>query len=284
MNSLKSIYTIPEYESEDSSMAKSAAKEKKLTKFWFIWNLVETLILLAGGVLAIVAGVQKGQSGAAGESNIESIVAYFIAGFVLLDGLLRIIMFLVRYDAQKDVTPLFVSGFEVASGVLMVLLEAQKQVFTFAVVNMVAIILMIAGSLLLTLAIFFIVKKKTTIFVPILEIIFAAILIGVGVLIEVLYNTSDQKEVLVLIMIGIIVSLAAIALFVTALINHSKAKKADAQAAQVEDPNLPVQADTPAPVEPQGPEVIDVEAADAKPEPEQLEGPRAIEHKDENED
>lgn len=261
-------------------MKEATTQERKLNQFWFIWNLVESILLFAGGVLSIVAGVIATKDQAASSlAGIENIVAYLIAGFALLDGLLRIILFLVRYKTHDDITPILVSAFEITLGILFILLQARftaESIFTFVVSHLVSILLMVSGTLLLTLAIFFIVKKATKVFIPALEIIFAAILIGVGVLIEVLYNTNGERERMVLIMTGIIVILAAIAMFVTLLINRHKLKKGTANVnsqppATVPGETAQTPASEPSPETPSdSDDAIEVEARDTS-EPPQIE-------------
>lgn len=257
-------------------------KDKGLNRFWFIWNLVETILLLAGGVLSIVAGILATKEDAASSViTAENGIAYLIAGFALLDGVLRVILFLAKYKQGADITPLLVSAFEITVGTLFILLQInfkESNIFTFTVANLIAILLMVTGALLLTLAIFFIVKKKAKVFVPILEIVFAAVLIGVGVLIEVLYNTDGERERLVLIMTGIIVTLAAIAMFVTLLINQHKLRKGTATVGSNLPANVPQDGmhahpdAEPQPAANEG-DVIEVEARDAEEAP-AIEGPK----------
>ena len=77
-------------------MSEAIEKQKRINKFWFWWNLIESIVLFAGGVLAIVAGILSGVEGNQTPEGIENAVAYAVAAFVILDGLLRIVMFLAR--------------------------------------------------------------------------------------------------------------------------------------------------------------------------------------------
>ena len=205
-------------------MAKEKQKNGRLSQFWFVWNIIESIILFVGGVLAIVAGAIE-QGGAEPSAPVEHAVAYVVASFVILDGLLRIVMHLAHYEKNDEATPMIIAGFEISLGVLFILLQAKYNSFTYMIINLVAIIMMVIGVLLLVYAIFFIAKKLAKLFMPILEILFSAVLVGIGITIEVLYNTESAKNRLVLILIGTILVVAAIAMFVIAIITHRKAKK-----------------------------------------------------------
>lgn len=206
-------------------MAKSKTKINRLSQFWFVWNIVEAIILFVGGTLAIVAGA-VGQSKGGGDAvPVEHAVAYVVSAFVILDGLLRIVMHLAKYEKNDDDAPMVIAGFEISIGILFILLQAKYNSFTYTIVNLVCILMMVIGVLLLVYAIFFIAKKLSKLFMPILEILFSAILVGVGITIEVLYNTEDSKDQVVLIMIGSILVIAAIAMFVIAIITRKKRVK-----------------------------------------------------------
>ncbi len=261
-------------------------KEKARNRFWFIWNLIETFVLFGGGVLSVVAGIIASPDNPEVLQGMENAIAYLVAGFAIFDALLRIIVFMWKLEKDSDVSPLVIAGFELSLGVLLVLIQSQHQLFTYTVVNLVAITLMVAGALLLTLAIFFLAKHKGKIFAPILEIVFAAVLVGVGIVIEILYNSNEigTRERLVLIMIGVIIALAAIGFFVTLLINNHKAKKKIEEEEGASNPPVVVDYTGPeTPEEPEdNPDIIDVEATDASDgarKPKQVSGPRAIGHK-----
>lgn len=209
-------------------MSEVIQKEKRVNQFWFVWNLIESLVLFAGGVLAIVAGVLTKTESASTPSTIENAVAYVVAGFVILDGILRIVMFLSRATKDDEQSPLVVAGFEISLGILLVLLQThfgQGDLFTFTVAHLIAIVLMVMGFLLLIYAIYAIAKRMVKLVMPIMEILFAAILVAVGVVIEVLYNTSSSRSQLVLILTGSILALAAVGMFIITLITHSRAVK-----------------------------------------------------------
>ena len=225
-------------------MKKEIEKAKKVNRFWFIWNVIETVLLLLAGALAITIGILQGQAenaGAAGTA--ENVVAYVISAFIILDGLLRVVMFLVRYQRGEEISPLVVAGFEIAVGVLFILLQSrftQEHLFTFTIVNFIAIALIVMGALLLVYAIYFIVKRIVKLVMPVLEIFLAAVLVGVGIAIILIYLNGDARDMLVLIMTGAILCIGSIGMLIATLITHSKGKKMLKEAEAEEEGTYPV--------------------------------------------
>ena len=214
-------------------MSKETEKKKKIAKVWTIWNTIEAVLLIASGIMSIVAGAlhKPGEQGAA--QQLEQMLAYFVAGFVILDGILRVILYLARFKKNDDRSPFVTSGFEIAAGTLIILMQVKyNDFFVYGIVNFVAVLLMVMGLLLLVFAIYVLVKKYEKLTMPVLEILLAAILIGVGVAIEIMYNTSDSREKLVLIMAGAILLVAGMAMLIFTMVVSKKDKK---QTKQFED-------------------------------------------------
>lgn len=270
-------------------MSKEIKKQLKVTKFWFIWNLIESLILLGGGVLAIVSGIlNEGDPSTSG--NIENIIAYVIGAFVILDGLLRIILFMTKFRDGDELTPMIVAGFELSLGTLLILLQttfAGAHIFTYTIVNFVAIAMMVMGTLVLAFAIFQIARKMAKLTMPITQILVGAIVIGVGIAIEVLYNTESSRQMLVLILTGAILCVAAVAMFIITLVANHKNKKALEQAQREENGDYDVDDDGPRVYrkptvvdEPKQADIVDVqETVPPSETPEALPGPRALKNK-----
>ena len=272
-------------------MSKEIKKQLKVTKFWFIWNILESFVLLAGGVLAIVSGIMI-QSNPQASGTIENTIAYVIAGFIILDGLLRVVLFLTRFADGDEMTPMMIGGFELSLGILMILMQLKftnESIFTFTVVNLISVILMVAGALILTFAIFQIARKMAKLTMPIAQIFLGAVIIGVGVTVEVLYNTESSKQMLVLILTGAILTAAAIGMFIITLVAHHKNKKLLEQALREEAGDYDVDDNGPriyrrAEVvdEPKRAEIVDVQEvvpSDKKDNPDALPGPRALKNK-----
>ncbi len=204
-------------------------KNLKLNRFWGIWNFVEALILLAAGILAIViAFTNEGNSNV----NVESVIAYVVGAFILLDGSLRIVMSFAHYRGPKntDESGMLVGGFEFAVGIVMILLEVHffaltnQHVFTFLIAHFIATLLIVIGLLLIIFSVVTIVKKYSGLFMPILEILFSAILVGVGITIFVLYYKQNNTTI-VLVLTGSVLSVAGIAQGIITIITLKKAKR-----------------------------------------------------------
>lgn len=203
-------------------------KQAKLNKFWGIWNFVEAIILLGAGILSIVVASTSNVS----SMNIESIIAYVVGAFIFLDGILRVVMSLSHYKGinNTDESGMLVGGFEIAVAVTMILLEvhfynATKQhVFTYLIANFIAVSLIVIGLLIIIFSIVTIVRKYAKLFMPILEILFSAILIGVGITILVLYYREDNSSI-VLVLTGSVLIVASLAQGIITLVTLKKAKK-----------------------------------------------------------
>lgn len=201
----------------------------KLNRFWGIWNFIEAIILLVAGILAIVVAFTNGDNNSI---NTESIVAYVVGAFILLDGSLRVVMSFVHYRGpnNNDETGTLVGGFELALGIVMVLLEVhfynltQQHVFTYLIANFIATLLIVVGLLLIAFSIVTIAKKYNGLFMPILEIIFAAILVGVGITIFILYYKQNNANI-VLVLTGSVLCVASVAQGIITTITLKKAKK-----------------------------------------------------------
>lgn len=265
-------------------MSEVIQKQRKLNKFWFIWNLVEALILFVGGVLSIVAGVISANQGSAAPSSVENAVAYVVGAFIILDGILRVVMYLSRGSREEEGSPLVLAGFEISLGILLVLIQTHftnEHIFTYMVVNLVAIILMVVGGLLLTFAIYQIARKHAKLTMPVLEILFAAILFGVGVVVEVLYNTESSRSQLVLIMIGSILCLASIGMLIANLLTRAKAKKELDKAEKEENGDYEVaKSSIPSKKKAKAKPAEVIDASEEVKPAEVIEGPKAIEHKE----
>ena len=263
-------------------MKKEIEKAKKVNRFWFIWNVIETLLLFAGGALAIVVGILMSQNtGAEAAGTAENVVAYVLSSFVILDGLLRVVMFLVRYQRGDEVAPMVVAGFEVAVGILLILLQSRftaEHLFTFTIVNFIAIALIVMGALLLVYAIYYIVKRIVKLVMPVLEIFLGAILVGVGIAIILIYHNGNSRDMLVLIMTGAILCIGSIGMLIATIITHNKGKKMLKEAEDEEEGTYPVAAPEESPKEKKGAKESKVVEAETV-EPEQLTGPKGIEHK-----
>lgn len=188
-------------------------QEKKTQKIWTIWNIVEAIILLAAGVLCIIFK---------DNADLAKAIAFVVGGFVILDGILRILMVILGKQKTSN-SFMLVGGFEISFGILIFL---QWNNFITIIIQFLFIVLIVIGSLLLIFSIMKIVKKESTLLMPILEIIFSAILIAVGITICIIYNTNNSSSVpLMLIIVGIIFIVTGAGQLTITIIQTKKAKK-----------------------------------------------------------
>ena len=210
-------------------MEETNQKQKIALRFWTIWNIAEAVILLAAGVLAIVFGcITKSENGY--PQNIEDILTYSVATFVILDGLLRIIMNFLKQQEKTEESIMLIGGFEITLGIVMMVVI--KTTFIEAMVYFMAIGMIVIGTLFLIFSILTICRKENEkIFMPVLEIIFGAILIGVGIFLIVVYNVnSESKFRISLILTGSVLAIAALAqMTITVLSWRKRVKKESAQ-------------------------------------------------------
>ncbi len=197
-------------------------ESKGLNKFWTIWNIVEDVILLAAGVLAIVFGCIEGNNDT--RSIMSSIITYAIASFIILDGLLRLIMTLLKVKSSGEESIMLVSGFEITLGIVTMIV--LKTVLIDAMVYFIAVGAIVIGAMFLAFSIVSLIRKSVEKYtMPILEIIFGGILIGVGLYIIILYNVSPEaKNRICLVLTGSVLAVVALALAITTLISSKKRK------------------------------------------------------------
>lgn len=273
-------------------------KRKKMNKFWLTWSVIEAIVILAAGVLAIIAGVREDITG-----NIDNILGYAISGFVVLDGIFRIVMFFAKYDRGDESTPLIIAGFEVAIGALLIFLQYKHAgLLIESLVAFISIAMMTMGALLLTYAIFSIARRHEKLVMPIAVIVLAAILIGVGVAVIILQNTGNTHNKITMIMTGSVLGIIGLSLFVMGIFASKKDKKEIEKFEQEESGDYDIAGEPRRKKGKKGPNEEEVVAKQAEviedvevlsPEPtynnkgervDQLGGPRAIESKDNNQD
>ncbi len=256
-------------------------ESKGINKFWTIWNIVEDVILLAAGVLAIVVGCIDGNSDI--RDTMGSVITYAIASFIILDGLLRLIMTLLKVKSSGEESIMLVSGFEITLGIVAMIV--LKTVLIEAMVYFIAIGAIVIGAMFLAFSIVSLVRKAVEKFaMPILEIIFGGILIGVGLYIIILYNVSEEaKNRICLILTGSVLSIVAIALAIITLISCKK-RKSKALVPADKEKGKGSKKEKKEPKKEEEPNIKEVDVED-KEEPKVIEAEvKEIEHKPENKD
>ena len=214
-------------------MAEKKKKTKNksgVEKFWGAWNVAEAILLMVAGILAIVVGsisvAAPDNQGLQDTANVMANIVPFVTGvFVVMDAIMRVILSFTKFKKETDESAMMIGAFEATVGIILMIFF---QNFTELVADFVAIFMICIGVLLIVFSIFSIAQRKAKIFIPILEIIFSAILIGVGVAILIIYyqgsgNASRQR--LVLIITGAILFITGIVFLVMTRITRKKQDK-----------------------------------------------------------
>lgn len=209
------------------------SKKKQKTsveKFWGIWNVTESILLMIAGVLAITVGAISVAN--PDNANMQDVaktigdIVPFVAGlFIVMDAIMRVIISFTKFRKDSDESAMMVGSFEATVGIVIMMFYTH---FTELVADFVAVFMMCIGVSLIIFSIISIAKGKSKIFIPILEILFAAMLIAVGVAILVIYyqdsgNVARQR--LVLIISGSILFISGIAYLIMTRISRRKQEK-----------------------------------------------------------
>lgn len=200
-------------------------KENTFGKFWCIWNGVEAFIILAAGILSIVFGILYNSENTGGSSVVINNVLPFVVGaFVCMDAILRIVKAVQHIGKESEESIMLIGGFELTAGILVMMFH---DIFTRLIISAISILLIVIGVLMLLFSIMVIIQRSKKLFIPILEIIFAAILIGVGTVVLILYHGSSDNNQIVLIVSGTIFTIVGLGqgiLTITKAVKLSKGK------------------------------------------------------------
>ena len=178
---------------------------KKGGLIWSIWNFIEAALLLTMGILVIANCTNK---------DIQSSVFIVISIFLMVGGLLKIVM-RPPHLGQRP-------GISMTSGDPAAIINV---IMNF-VVWLVSVLLMAAGASLIAFAIGFIVSKLYKLYMPVIEIILGALLIGAGVTIIILFtNNSDIVMSIMLVIVGLALAVAAVFKIISVVKAIIKAKE-----------------------------------------------------------
>ena len=195
---------------------------KKGGLIWYIWNFIEAALLLTMGILVIAN---------CANADIQASVFIVISIFLMVGGLLKIVANflpviasspleamakrLVRSQLSYD---LVIGGtIELAFGVALCVSmtgsnpAAIIEIIMNFIVWIVAVLLMAAGASLIAFAIGFIVTKLYKLYMPILEIILGALLVGAGITVIILFlNNSNVVMSIMLVIVGLALIVASV--------------------------------------------------------------------------
>ncbi len=274
--------TTKEEENKDESSSENAeteVKEAKVKKekhvidtskgglIWSIWNFLEAALIFALGIVCFVfiAQAENKNSDVSYTQVISTII--LIAGiFLIIGGALKIIVNFLPVVGKNIVDAavkaaiksklsydLVIGGtIELAAGVAIIVaynkmggsLNETVGVITTFLAVFAGVLLIISGLSLALFAVGFIISKLYKIYLPIIEIIFGAALIALGIVVLcVLAGNTDLTSMIALIILGVILVLAGIAMAIITVLEIIKARHLKAAAKETpkeEDDNTEV--------------------------------------------
>lgn len=291
--------TTKEEENKDESSSENAeteVKEAKVKKekhvidtskgglIWSIWNFLEAALIFALGVVCFVfiAQAENKNSDVSYTQVISTII--LIAGiFLIIGGALKIIVNFLPVVGKNIVDAtvkaaiksklsydLVIGGtIELAAGVAIIVaynkmngsLNETVGVITTFLAVFAGVLLIIAGLSLALFAVGFIISKLYKIYLPIIEIVFGAALIALGIVVLcVLAGNTDLTSMIALIILGVILVLAGIAMAIITVLEIVKARRLKANAKESSEENK--EDDNTEVVD--NPEVVDVDTQEEK--------------------
>lgn len=266
------------------------AQIQKFKKVWLIWNLVEAVLVLAAGALAIVFGIINDPNNQQQNAPIQVTIAAVIGGFVILDGLLRIVTVLLNIKKTEQ-SVMLIGGFEITAGIVVILF---RDMFVQLIVTFLSVFLIVIGTLMLIFSIYAIAKKVGKLYMPVLEIIFGALLLALGIAITIMYYSGDNSNKIVLIVIGVIMVAFGITQAIIAIVSYKKKTVIDndimPDAGKSTAPVVHAEQNSPKKHEgkreqeqpKEDDNIIEIEAEEPPLEIEGHDAPKAIEHKPED--
>ena len=201
-------------------------KQKKISHLWGAWNLIEAFLLMAAGALSIAVAILFTKDNP-DQSPIQTVLAIVVGVFIAMDGVLRIVMVMTKQKRTPDSSIMLIGGFEITAGVVVAIMH---KAFIDIIVNFLGVLLLVIGFLFVLFSILMIARKSApTFFMPIIEIVFGAILLAIGLTILLLYYGSDigMRNRVTLIVIGAVMGIAGLAQAIITGISLRKAKKAN---------------------------------------------------------
>ncbi|HBE98954.1 MAG TPA: hypothetical protein DDW18_02830 [Firmicutes bacterium] len=251
------IQVAPEKENKEET-PKGEKKEKKPINFgkggliWSIWNFLEAALIFVLGIICFVYTAKASANNSDISYDKVISVILFIGGiFLILGGALKILVNFLPVIARSVTDAiikekiksqlsydLVVGGsIELAIGIAFVISYTNNGGVLDQMVSFIAQFLAIfigtlvtvAGASLILFAIGFIVSKLYKLYLPIIEIVFGAALIALGVVVFIyLAGNADLTKMISLVILGIILVLAGIAMAILTIVEINKIRLAKA--------------------------------------------------------
>lgn len=258
------IQVQPE-EKKEKENPETPKKEKKVINLgkggliWSIWNFLEAALILVLGIICFVYTAKASSSN--GDNKYDKVISVilFVGGiFLIIGGALKILANFLpvvarnavdaivkeRIKSQMSYDLVIGGAIELAIGIAFVISYSNSNGVLGGFVTFIAqflaifigTLVTIAGVSLILFAIGFIVSKLYKLYLPIIEIVFGAALIALGVVVFIyLAGDPELTKMISLIVLGIVLVLAGIAMAVMTVIEINKARVKKAAASVVED-------------------------------------------------
>ena len=246
---------MPENENKEEAPKK---KERKSINFgkggllWSIWNFLEAALILVLGIICFVYTAKASTNNSDISYDKVISVILFIGGiFLILGGALKIVVNFLPVIARSVTDAiikekiksqlsydLVVGGaIELAIGIAFVisytnnggLLDQMVSFIAQFLAIFIGTLVTVAGTSLILFAVGFIVSKLYKLYLPIIEIVFGAALIALGIIVFIyLAGNPDLTKMISLVILGIILVLAGVAMAILTVVEINKIRVAKA--------------------------------------------------------
>lgn len=232
---------------------KEQTEKKKLLAFekgglaWSIWNFTEAALLLILGILAIVF-VCEANGDPEKLNNTMGTLLNIVGIFLIVGGVLKIVFNFFPIFASNKLEALLKSkikeslsydlvvggSLELALGIALVTMYSEGALSEVVVFLsrflgiFIGVLMLVVAFALILFGVGFLVSKLYKIYVPIMEFVLAAILIGLGITSIVFLQRSEVMAVMVLVILAIVLILSAIVLTVVTIHAIKAAKEVKA--------------------------------------------------------
>ncbi len=203
---------------------------------WLIWNLVESVILIAGGVMCVVF---------CNNVDFQKTALLIVGILVAVDAVLRLalgVIDVIRIGEhavmRTDYIEAATGSLELALGIVLILsyTESASLEIVFKFIGLfIGIFLITVGAVAMVYAIVYIVKRMNLLIANIFSIIGAVLLIALGAMAIVYLTKQDTIMLIFLIILGLVLIAAGLILGVLTISIANKLKKAKSVIDDVKD-------------------------------------------------
>lgn len=199
---------------------------KRGTIGWTIWNVIESIILFAGGLVCCIFAYNKDFQNAA--FIIAGAIVLVDAGLRMLLEVINIFSFDDKVAIKIDYQQAILGSLEIAVGVILIRIgnsfNEASEIFQFVGIFL-GTLLITAGSIFIVHSALYLVKKANSIAENIFTIIAGCMVIVLGALTIVFLTKKENLVPFSLIFFGICLMLLGVILFVVTIIILRTAKR-----------------------------------------------------------